>query len=303
MNLKVERPQASDIRLQEERPNGIPEVWSLEPGAFLKALILLPLVVSACGNSTENPSARVAATNSYIECVVLDLLGPETPVLCLSGSGMCPGHFDIRPSQVNKLSRCRVLARVDFQASLDAKRSGVTKCGLSIASISPGDGLCVPSSYYAACEQMAEALVDAGLLDRAQADARLIELTQRNSADEAWVRSQVRRVGLAGRPVLAAKHQAHFCSWLGLDVVGTFGGSDTTRFGEIDLAVKAGRDANVKLVIANGPSGRRSADALAERLGAKVVVFGNFPVARGANAGFRALLRDNTNKLISVAHP
>ena len=246
-----------------------------------KALILLPLVVSACGNSTDDPSARVATTNSYIECVVLDLMGPETPVLCLSGPGMCPGHFDIRPSQVNKLSRCRVLARFDFQAALDAKLSGVTKCGLSITAISPGDGICVPSSYYTACEQMAEALVAADLLDRVQADARLIELARRNSADEAWVRSQVGRVGLAGRPVLAAKHQALFCSWLGLNVVGTFAGSDTSRFGEIDQAVKAGLDANAKLVIANGPSGRRSADALAERLGAKVVVFGNFPVARG----------------------
>jgi hypothetical protein len=44
------------------------------------------------------------------------------------------------------------------------------------------------------------------------------------------------------------------------------------------------------------------ADALADRLDAKVVVFGNFPATAEAQA-FDELLRHNVNSLLEVAKP
>jgi ABC-type Zn uptake system ZnuABC Zn-binding protein ZnuA len=64
------------------------------------------------------------------ECVVVELAGDGVAIMRLAEPGMCPGHFDMRPSQVESLRGCRVLLRLDFQQSLDRKLAGVSGEGL-----------------------------------------------------------------------------------------------------------------------------------------------------------------------------
>ncbi|NLF31141.1 MAG: zinc ABC transporter substrate-binding protein, partial [Planctomycetes bacterium] len=106
---------------------------------------------------------------------------------------------------------------------------------------------------------------------------------------------------LADRPVLASVHQEAFCRWLGLNVVATFSGADTAGVGEVDEAVRRADAAGVRLIVANRPEGRRVADALAERLGAKVVVFGNFPALDEGHDCFDDLLTDNVAALLEAS--
>jgi len=263
-------------------------------------LILTLLIAAISSEGCRKPSdpAAVAATNSLLECAVKDLLGDSTPVLRLGEPGMCPGHFDIRPSQVNDLRRCRVLLRLDFQKSLDRKLSGAKDKGLRIVEIRIPGGLCEPESYLGACRQTAEALVAAGLLDRVAADRRLSEITARIDRKAAQCRQ--RAAALKGMPVLASVHQEAFCKWLGLNVVATFSGADTADVGQVDEAVRKGEQAGVKRIVANLPEGRRVADALAERLGAKVVVFGNFPALNDGQSSFEDLLDANIAALLKV---
>ncbi len=253
----------------------------------------LALFVPGCRKPAD--PAPVAVTNSLLECAARDLLGPDTPVLCLAEPGMCPGHFDVRPSQVEALRRCRVLLRLDFQKSLDGRLSSATDQGLRIVEVRIAGGLAEPDSYLAACRQTADALVAAGLLERSAADARLSEIAARvrRLADAC----RERLAPLQDTPVLTSSHQEAFCRWLGLRVAGTFTGADSAGVGQINDAIRLGEQAGAKLVIANLPEGRRVADALAEHLGAKVVVLGNFPAAREGGPSFDELLLRNVNAL------
>ena len=268
-------------------------------GAAIALLTVLAAAPPGCRKSAEAPAADVAATNSMLECAAVDLLGDDTPVLRLAEPGMCPGHFDVRPSQVERLRRCRVLLRLDFQRSLDAKLRGPVEDGLRIAEVNIPGGLCEPESYLAACRRTADALVDAGLRDRATADARLGEIERRIGETADRCRRQVE--ALNGTPVVASGHQAAFCRWLGLDVVATFSGADTAGTGQIDRAIRQGEQAGAELVIANLPEGRRVADALAQRLRGRVVVFGNFPALGSRHASFDDLLDDNVGALVEAA--
>jgi len=110
---------------------------------------------------------------------------------------------------------------------------------------------------------------------------------------------KIDEAGLRNTPVLASGHQAAFCRWLGLQVTGTFSGADTAGTREIDQTVKAGEAAKASIIIANDPEGRRLADALADRLHAKVVVFGNFPEP-GKDQAFDALVQRNLAALLAV---
>ncbi len=254
------------------------------------------LVAAGCGRKETSPPPAAAVSTSYLACAAKEFLDADEPILRLVGPGMCPGHFDIRPSQIEQLRACRVLLRQDFQGSLEAKLSDLKTAGLQVASIKIPGGLCEPESYLFACRQAAEAFVSASLLDRAEADARLEKVAGRMASLGEWARGQIASANLKGAPVLAGEHQASFCRYLGLNVVATFGGSDTAGIGDIDSAVASARSAGVKIVIANLPAGRRLADSLADRLGAKVIVLGNFP----SDDGFDKLIRDNVSALTAA---
>jgi zinc transport system substrate-binding protein len=269
--------------------------------AFLiTLLIIISTTILGCGTSTETVDARpvVAAANSYLEAAIGDLMGDAddaVEILPLAGPGTCPGHFDLRPSQIERLAQCRLLVRFDFQKRLEDKLAVRVGDSLHVVAVVVTEGMCLPSSYNETCRQIAEALVEAGCLDRAVADARLVAIAVRMKGLSDWSREQIVAAGLDGLPVITSAHQESFCQWLGLRVAATYNGGET-RPSRIDAAVSDAQAGGVKLLIANRPEGRRTADMLAERLGIEAVVFDNFP-RPGAAAAFDELVRGNVAEL------
>ncbi|MBM4091564.1 MAG: zinc ABC transporter substrate-binding protein [Planctomycetes bacterium] len=269
------------------------------PFCLLLAALAAPTGCRPESDAASAPSPRIAASSSYVAVAVRDVLGGEELVLVLAEPGMCPGHFDLRPSQVRQLRGSQLLLRFNFQQSLDRRiRTGSEQGPLVVAVEVPG-GMCEPASYSAVCQQIAEALVSQGRITREEADAILSKLAARMDELTAWMAGELQAAGLEGAPVLASGHQAAFCTSLGLKVVAKFSGADTAQPSQIDQAIKAGEGARVRLVVANRPEGRQLADALAERLGARVVVFDNFPTSNNAGA-FDKLLRSNIRLLIEA---
>jgi zinc transport system substrate-binding protein len=259
---------------------------------------LFAVVVALAGCKEASPPADVAVTNSMFECAVVDVAGEGVAIMRLAEPGMCPGHFDMRPSQIESLRGCRVLLRLDFQQSLDRKLAGVSGEGLQIAEIKVPGGLCEPDSYLAVTREIADAMVAADLLGRIAADDRLAAIEQRMAGLKE--RCQQRVQPIRGAAVLASVHQKAFCEGLGLDVVATFSAADTAGVGQLDHAVRAAEAANVRAIIANQPEGRRTADALADRLGVPVVMFGNFPAMTDDQATFDELVGANVEALVKA---
>lgn len=265
---------------------------------------LLALTMMGCGRESASPQKgdSIAVTNSYIEALVRDLLGDEVPLVPMAGPGMCPGHFDIQPSRIEQLAECRLFLRFDFQQGMTEKLAGRLGDSTRVAAVSVPGGLCEPAAYQAACRQMADILVEAGYLQRKAADQRLAGIERRMMELTAWMNARIDAAKLRGLPVLASSHQEAFCRSLGLNVVAVFSGGDAVSTNAIDEAVAASEKAGVKWIIANLPEGRRMADALADRLGATVIVFGNFPESSETEA-FDDLFRRNVEQWTATARP
>jgi ABC-type Zn uptake system ZnuABC Zn-binding protein ZnuA len=153
------------------------------------------------------------------------------------------------------------------------------------------------------CRQIGEAFVACGLLEQTEAETALQTVAARLATLAHEATNQVAQAGLAGASVITSVHQRDFCEWLGLKVVATFRAADMASVAEIDDAITAGKLAEVKLVIANLPEGRRTADALADRLKARVVVVGNFPALEHGRVYFDDLVRTNVAALLNAAKP
>lgn len=284
--------------LQRLRPTRTRAGWSWGLG------LVLVLMATACRPpAAAEAEPRLAVTTSYLEAVARDLLGEGLTVWRLAEPGTCPGHFDLRPRQAQALRRCRVLVRFDFQKSLDERLLGTVGPGPVVVEVTLPDGVGVPASYLAACQQTAARLVALGWLDEAQARARLAAIAARLDALAHELTQQVAQAGLAGQPVLAAHHQRAFCQWLGLRVEGTFRAADTAGLRALEAALHTGRTGAVRGVIANRPEGTRAAQALAARLGVPVVVFDNFPARPEDTAAFDRMLADNVRALRALAPP
>lgn len=276
-----------------------------------RALLLWPVFVGLLlafpwtGCRPAHPSAApptFASATSYLESAAREFFPDEGDFVRLAEPGTCPGHIDIRPSQAAALRRCRALVRFDFQSSLDKFLDAPGTNSPVVVEVKTRNGLGLPESYLSACRQIADALVTHGQLDPDAAEASLRNVTARLGALAQEATNQVAQAGLAGAAVITSVHQKDFCEWLGLKVVATFRAADTASVAEIDEAISTGKLANVNLIIANRPEGRRTAHALAERLKARVVVFGNFPALRQGRVSFDDMIQENV-KALNAARP
>lgn len=254
---------------------------------------------AGCGNKPgEDSAAEIAVTNSYLGCAVLDLCGDDTEVLCLAPPGMCPGHFDISPSQVEQLCDCRMLLLFDFQKQIEETLSRVKERGLKTSLVGETGGLCVPETYLAVCREVRD-ILSSEYPERNVRYQERLEVMEKNLAhlrEELF--EKMRQAGISSAKVLASNHQADFASWLGLETVATFVGSDIETVAGIEQCIRKAEGQEVRFVIANKQEGTALAKALAEQLGAKAVVFSNFPELTGRPSGFDELLRANVNALL-----
>jgi zinc transport system substrate-binding protein len=269
-------------------------------------LVLLAAISYILTGCTKKPrdqnQPEIAVTNTYLQCVAEDLCENQKEIFCLAPPGMCPGHFDISPGQVNTLCRCRLLLRFDFQKGFDKSLSRMKDKGLKIGSVRALEGLCVPQTYLAACQDICNILSQQHpeREHRYRQRVKLIEKRLENVSEE--LRTKIKQAGLENTKILASNHQAQFCNWLGLEIIATFSGSDTEIASNTQKCLEKAKEYNISFIIANKQEGTALAGALAERLGAKVVVFSNFPDGEQSQIScFDRLLNKNIQALIEAA--
>jgi ABC-type Zn uptake system ZnuABC Zn-binding protein ZnuA len=212
---------------------------------------------------------------------------------------MCPGHFDISPAQVEQLSKCKILLLFDFQGGIGSALSRLQERGLKVYSIEAPQGLCLPETYLAVTKKVADALSKDDPAKRMEFDRRIELIEKRLNVLTKNINAKIEQSELKNAPILSSRHQAVFAKWLGLDVVAMFVGSDIETPAGINLSLQQARDKNIKLVVANQQEGTELAEALARRLNARMVVFGNFPTEQGDAPAFDALLLKNVSGLFA----
>ena len=271
------------------------------------ALLSMFIILLLAGCSQEicsqtnrlTPDAPIAVSSPYLQAALGEVLERPPRLVPLTNPGMCPGHFDMRPSQLHDLSQCGRLVRFDFQRSLDARFGRQWEGPTQKIVVRLRGGLCVPESYISACRQIANALVIDGMLDRQKADQRLARLERRMAKFEKEILQRIDAARLRGEPVLCSSHQADFCRWLGLRVVADSWSADVAAASQFEKSAKKAASSKIKMIVANEPEGRQAADALAERLGARVVVFANFPTLDPPHP-FDAMVKRNLISLLNL---
>jgi len=269
--------------------------------SHIRVILLLTAALAATG-CERRPFAQaaggVAVANTYLQCALADVTGGAGDVLCLSPPGMCPGHFDLSPGQVQQLVGCRLLLRADFQRRIEDSLVRMKEKGLKVVGIHIPDGMNIPENYLETCREVQTVLQEhyGGAGDNLY-KKRFLILQKRLGKLSEQIKSLVDDAGLRGTRVVCSDHQAEFARWLGLDVVATFVGSDIETAANLQKVLATARENKVGFVIANRQEGTALAEALAERLNARVVVFSNFPDVEPGRNNFDAMVLQNVRAL------
>lgn len=245
------------------------------------ALILLGVVLLGArvgfievSHAQEKPT--VVATTEILGDFVRKIAEDRVELFVLIPGGMCPAHYDIRPSDVAAVARAALVLHHGFEPWME---NLVKASGSKALVIKVGDDWNVPPNAIQQVGIVRDALekilpkdVSAVQQNAAAFQKRIEELAGRLLA-------RAHQLNVQEVKVISQVFQAKFVSWLGFHVVGTYPPPERVSAQLFLQLVQLGREQKVALVVDNLQSGVGLGSRLAFEIGAINVVLTNFPGA------------------------
>ena len=248
------------------------------PLSFLAVLLLviLPLPLSC----TSLPVDIVAGT-SVISTIVEDVADGKLEVRNLIPPGMCPGHYDVKPGDVETLSNSKALIIHNWQqdmANIKGLIDAADNPGLIIKVIDVPDAPIVPEVQAEAVDKIAQALSEIDPENSAYYQEQAVGRTQAILAKGGEVHNRLQEARLSEVKVICSEQQAGFVKWAGFDVVATYGRPEDLSVAEVEEMIVEAKEAGVALVIDNlQSSATATGAAMAQDIGAIQITISNFP--------------------------
>lgn len=249
-------------------------------GLCCLALACICLAVPARrGEAGERESPIViAAGTTLVSDIVGDLgqgVAMATPIM---PAAACPGHTDLRASDMRTLQYAKAILLHDWQTHLDAVMGPLRSDPALAAKVrvvdAPGNWM-VPDRQKAATLAVARMLAAIDPPHAALYEERAKARTGMVDRVAGELRAKARP--LAGLPVMADVQQQPFLKWLGCDIAAQYGRFEESGPQKLAQAVAKARENHARLVADNLQSSGGSGKTFAEELGAAFVVLTNFP--------------------------
>jgi len=250
--------------------------------SLVTVLCLLIIPFSGCSTS-DTAKLKVVTSISLISQIVERVGGDLVDVVNIIPPAQCPGHFDVKPGDIQKLADADLFLLGGWQGEMfsqelidSANNPDLTVISLDIPS-NPQSNWMVPSVQQEATDGVAAALSQ---LDAENSSAYQTSATKYKDiieAKAAEIQSRLTRENLANVNVICSSMQAAFLKWAGLNIVTTYGRPDSLTPQVVKELVDKGREENVSLIIDNMQSGQDAGAGLAEELGCTRIILSNFP--------------------------
>jgi len=235
------------------------------------------------GCAPEPQQLKIVASTANVSAVLIAIAGDRMAITVLAPGGLCPGHFDLKPSDVTAANQADLIINQGWEAWFSGLVAALDDAGQRVMTARTEGNWMLPEIHKSATAEIAELLVT---LDSSGATGyRMNAAAYVRRVDSAAAAARALIVQ-ARKPwsdqvlpsAIAAEHQAPFLRWLGLNVVATYGRPEEFTARELDRLVRIGSDSAVGLFVDNLQSGPDAGLELARSLGAEHINLTNFPV-------------------------
>ncbi len=249
-------------------------------GTLVVALVGILVTLLGCAQDAQ-PSTDIVAGSSLIANIIEDVADGKVETRTLIPPGVCPGHYDMKPSDIQALANSTALFIHDYQQYFQNIAGAVEAADnpdLIVTVINVTGNWMVPSVQAEAVTRIAQALGEIDPDNAAYYQQRATERAQTILDKGEEVEGTLQAAGVEGAKVLCAEMQQGFVRWAGFDIVATFGRPEDLTPAQVADLVDQAREAEVALVIDNLQSGSTTLGAsLGQDVEAIPVTISNFP--------------------------
>ena len=274
----------------------------LLPTVFMQA----PIEMQVQPSSVEELSSKpvLIAGSSLIADIAQDMVDGKLEVHNLIPPGMCPGHYDVKPSDVEILADSKALIIHNWQqdkANITGLIHAADNPDLIIKVIDIPDDPMEPEVESEGVDKIAQALCEIDSANAAYYQKKAKERTQAILAKGKEVKGRLQKAKVSGVKVICSGMQAGFIKWAGFDVVATYGRPEELSVAEVEQLVTKAKQAGVALVIDNLQSGEAgNSETMARDIGAVQVVISNFPGGFENTETWEKAIDKNTDLLLEA---
>ena len=248
---------------------------------FLGFLVVFLLVTLLVPLSCVQSSADITTGSSLIADVTQDLAEGKLEVRNLIPPGMCPGHYDVKPSDVETLANSKVLLIHNWQENMK-NITGLVEAAdnpeLIIKVIDVPDAPMVPDVQAETIDKIVQVLSEIYPANSAYYRQRGELRKQAVLTKGEEIQGRLKEAKVSEARVICSAMQAGFVDWAGFNVVATYGRPEELSVAEVEQLVTEAKQAGVALVIDNLQSGATgSSEAITLDIGAIQVTISNFP--------------------------
>ncbi len=250
------------------------------------------------------PSVDIMAGSSLIANIIQDVAGNKLETRTLIPPGVCPGHYDVEPSDIAALANCKALFIHDYQenfTNINGAIQAAENPNLTVTIINVTGNWMVPAVQAEAVGKIAQALEEMDLANAAYYQQRAADREQAILAYGDQVKNELQGAGVDGVKVICAEMQAGFVEWAGFDVVATFGRPEDLSPADVAQLVTEAKQAGAALIIDNLQSGSKTLGAAIEQdVQAIPVTISNFPGGFANTGTWEKAIDKNVNLLLGA---
>jgi zinc transport system substrate-binding protein len=251
-------------------------------GIHLAAVLVLGLVASVLfGGCSEESAAKfkVVTSTSLLAQIVERVGGDGVSVVNIIPPAQCPGHFDVKPGDIQKLADANLFIIHNWQGEKfsDDLIASANNKSLTTVKVEMAGNWMTPPVQREAADKIAAALAQIDPENLTFYQNAATEYKAKVTAKESEVKARLGQLNLSAVNVLCDEQQAGFVKWAGFNIISTYGRPETFTPQVVKELVDKGKAGKVTLVIDNMQTGGESGKSLAEELGVKHIVLSNFP--------------------------
>jgi len=253
----------------------------MKKASVFTAVILALLVTLLAGGCSPGDSSKlkVVTSTALLAQIVERIGGDMVDVINIIPPAQCPGHFDVKPGDVQKLADAEIFLMHGWQGEKFTGEiiASADNPDLEVGVINIAGNWMTPLVQQEAVDAVLEFLkgVDA---ENSTAYQDLAEKYQAAiEAKGAEIEARLAGENLGEVNVMCNEQIAGLVQWLGLNVVSTYGRPDSLTPQVVRELVDKAREEGVVLFIDNLQSGADAAAQMAEETSCKRVTLTNFP--------------------------
>ncbi|KYC44742.1 MAG: Periplasmic solute binding protein family protein [Candidatus Methanofastidiosum methylothiophilum] len=224
--------------------------------------------------------------------------GNRVDAIALVQPGICPDHFDVRPSILSEINTSSLVIYHGIEPWLDSMINASENRGVKKLMLQGPWG--TPPLAKAKINSIKDALIEIDPSNKSYYEKNAAEVTKELDALNEKLLKEAKEIGTSDYKAIVMAWQKPFSEWIGLQVVDAYQPPETLSVQTVQNLVIKGKEEKVAFVIDNLQSGTTLGAQMAEEIGGRHVVFSNFPEAIPGTETIAEMIQYNADQIFGA---